>query len=121
MAEILLFHHIVGLTPGVLAFADDLRAQGHTVHTPDLYQGRVFGSLEEGLSGINEIGFDNVVSRGLAASEGLPKDIVYAGFSLGVVPAQQLAQNRPGARGALLFHSCVPVTQFGPSWPQGVP
>ncbi len=48
-------------------------------------------------------------------------EIVYAGLSLGVVPAQKLAQTRPGARGALLFHSALPVSEFGPAWPQGVP
>ena len=48
-------------------------------------------------------------------------ELVYAGFSLGVVPAQKLAQTRPGARGALLFYSCIPVPEFGQAWPKGVP
>jgi dienelactone hydrolase len=122
MAEVVVFHHAQGLTPGVVAFADELRRGGHTVHTPDLFDGRTFGSIEEGLGYAEQIGFpDEVIARGARAVEELPAGLVYAGFSLGVLPAQMLAQTRPGARGALLFHSCVPVSEFGPAWPDGVP
>ncbi len=121
MAEVVLFHHAQGLTPGVVAFADELRRAGHTVHTPDLYDGRTFATLEEGVGHAEKIGFGEVLERGLGAVEGLPAELVYAGFSLGVVPAQRLAQTRGGARGALLFHSCIPVSEFGSAWPDGVP
>jgi dienelactone hydrolase len=122
MAEVVLFHHAQGLTPGVVAFADELRGAGHTVHTPDLFDGRTFGSIEEGMRYAEEIGFpDEVIERAARAVEELPAELVYAGFSLGEVPAQNLAQTRPGARGALLFYSCVPVSAFGSAWPEGVP
>ncbi|HEX2075611.1 MAG TPA: dienelactone hydrolase family protein [Geodermatophilus sp.] len=121
MAEVVLFHHAQGLTAGVVAFADDLRRAGHTVHTPDLFQGRTFATVHQGVAHAEEIGFGEVVERGVRAVEGLPAELVYAGFSLGVLPAQRLAQTRPGARAALLFHACVPVSAFGPSWPDGVP
>jgi dienelactone hydrolase len=122
MAEVVLFHHAQGLTPGVVAFADELRRAGHAVHTPDLFGGRTFGTLAEGMAFAGEIGFPGeVIERGVRAVEGLPAGLVYAGFSLGVLPAQMLAQTRPGARGALLFYSCVPVSEFGPGWPDGVP
>ena len=121
MAEVLLFHHAQGQTPGFLAFADELRRAGHTVHTPDLFDGRTFGSIGEGLGYVKEIGFAGVLERGVRAADDLPSELVYAGFSLGVLPAQQLAQTRPGAQGALLFYSCVPVSEFGESWPAGVP
>jgi dienelactone hydrolase len=122
MAEVVLFHHAQGLTPGVVAFADVLRRGGHTVHTPDLFDGRTFGSIEEGLEYAEQIGFpDEVIGRGVRAVEPLPAGLVYAGFSLGVLPAQMLAQTRPGARGALLFYSCVPVSEFGAAWPDEVP
>ena len=122
MAEVVLFHHAQGLTPGVIAFADELRGAGHTVHTPDLFGGRTFGSIEEGMSYAEEIGFPGeVIERAARAVEELPAELVYAGFSLGEVPAQKLAQTRPGARGALLFYSCVPVSAFSSAWPQGVP
>ena len=122
MAEVVLFHHAQGLTPGIAAFAGELRRAGHTVHTPDLFGGRTFGSIEEGMQYAQEIGFPGeVIARGARAVEGLPAGLVYAGFSLGVLPAQMLAQTRPGARGALLFYSCVPVSEFGPAWPDGVP
>jgi dienelactone hydrolase len=121
MAEVLLFHHAQGLTAGVISFADALRQAGHTIHTPDLFDGRTFDTLEEGMSYVRERGFGAVIERGVRAAEGLPTELVYAGFSLGVVAAQMLAQTRPGARGALLFYSCVPVSEFGTSWPKGVP
>src|SRR3954447_16533016 len=120
MPEVVLFHHVQGLTPGVVAFADDLRAAGHTVHTPDLFEGRTFATFEEGLGHAQEIGFGEVMERGSRAVEGLPPEPVYAGFSLGVLPAQRLTQTRAGARGALLFYSCVPTSEFGSS-PAGVP
>lgn len=120
MADVLRFHHIQGLTDGVRAFADELRAAGHTVHTPDLFEGRTFGSIEEGFGFAREAGFDTVRARGLAAADGLGADLVHAGFSFGVTVAQRLAQTRPGARGALLLHSCLPVGELG-AWPAGVP
>ena len=121
MAEVLLFHHAHGLTGGVLQFADDLRAAGHIVHTPDLYEGKTFSSLEYGVAYAEQVGFDAIMDRGRQAAAGLPNGIFYAGFSLGVMPAQMLAQTREGAKGALLFHACVPPTAFGASWPSGVP
>jgi dienelactone hydrolase len=121
MAEVLLFHHAQGLTPGVAAFADQLRHAGHIVHTPDLFDGRTFDAIETGMRFVKELGFGEVMARGERAAEELPVELVYAGFSLGVVPAQKLAQTRPGARGALLFYSCVPVSEFGSAWPKGVP
>ena len=121
MAEVLLFHHAQGLTPGIVSFADELRRAGHIVHTPDLFDGRTFDSIEQGMSFIKERGFGEMIERGVRAAEGLPNELVYAGFSFGVVCAQKLAQTRAGARGALLFYSCVPVSEFGPAWPKGVP
>jgi dienelactone hydrolase len=121
MAEVLLFHHAQGLTPGVRDFAGRLSRSGHTVHVPDLYEGRIFDDLADGVAYAGETGFDTIIERGRAAAEGLPSELVYGGFSLGVLPAQMLAQTRPGARGALLFHASVPTSEFGGSWPLGVP
>jgi dienelactone hydrolase len=123
MADVLLFHHIQGLTPGVLAFADRLRAAGHTVHTPDLYDGRTFATIQEGAAfsqGDGAPDFDKLADEAAAA---LPSSLVYAGFSSGVMYAQRLAQTRAGARGALLFEACLPISgewAVGP-WPEGVP
>ncbi|GAA0944000.1 dienelactone hydrolase family protein [Pseudonocardia zijingensis] len=121
MAEVLLFHHALGLTAGCRAFADELRAVGHVVHTPDLFEGRTFGSVPEGVRHAEQLGFDTVTERGMRAAEALPARIVLAGFSLGVMPAQRLAQTRPGAAGALLVHGSVPLPEFGGTWPDGVP
>ena len=121
MAEVVLFHPALGLTPGVVAFADELRGAGHTAHTPDLFEGRTLATIDEGVGHAQEIGFGEVMQRGARAVEDLPAELVDAGFSLGVVPARMLAQTRPGARGARSFHSCVPVSEFGPARPTGVP
>ena len=123
MTEVLFFHHAQGLTPGLKAFADELREAGHTVHTPDLFDGRTFESIPEGMAFIQASGMDEMVERGVRVADDLPKDLVYAGMSFGEMVAQKLAQTRPGARGALLFYSAIPVSgewSFGP-WPKGVP
>lgn len=121
MADVLLYHHIQGLTDGVASFADELRRAGHTVHTPDLFDGRTFASIEDGFAYAKEAGFDAIRERGAAVADDLGDDLVYAGLSFGVTIAQRLAQTRPGARGALLLHSCLPVSEFGETWPEGVP
>ncbi len=120
MAEILLFHHAQGQTAGFGAFADRLRVAGHVVHAPDLYDGNSFATLDEGLAYAKEVGFAALGERGRSAADGLPEELVYAGFSLGVMSAQALAQTRPGAKGALLFSAALPASEFG-SWPPGVP
>lgn len=121
MAEILLFHHAQGQTPGFLAFADELRAAGHTVHTPDLYDGKTFDDLDAGVGYAKQVGFETIAERGRGAADGLSNELVYAGFSLGVLPAQELAQTRPGAKGALFFSAAFPASEFGGAWPTGVP
>ena len=121
MAELLLFHHAQGLTAGCLSFAARVRAAGHVVHAPDLYDGKTFAELAEGVGYAEQVGFDTIIERGRLAADGLPNEIVYGGFSLGVLPAQMLAQTRPGARGALLLDASVPTSEFGRPWPQGVP
>jgi dienelactone hydrolase len=121
MTEVVLYHHVQGLTAGVQSFADELRQAGHTVHTPDLFDARTFDTIEEGMAFAREASFDALADRGLAAAAGIRPEAVYAGFSFGVMVAQQLAQTRPGARGALLISACFPVSEFGDSWPESVP
>jgi dienelactone hydrolase len=121
MTEVLLYHHVQGLTDGVRSFADELRRAGHTVHTPDLFEGRTFDTIDEGMAFAREAGFGALVERGLGAADGIRPDVVHAGFSFGVMVAQQLAQTRPGACGALLVSGCLPFSEFGDNWPDGVP
>lgn len=123
MAEVLMFHHIQGLTPGVIALADQFRAAGHTIHTPDLYRGRTFASIEEGAAFVRGDDAPDVAALADAAAAELPAHLVYAGISAGVMHAQRLAQTRSGAAGAVLMESCLPITgqwAFG-DWPAGVP
>jgi dienelactone hydrolase len=119
MAEVLVFHHALGLTPGVVAFADGLRVDGNVVHAPDLYDGHTFTELSSGLDYAGETGFGTIAERGRAAADALAGELVYLGFSLGVLPAQMLAQTRRGCKGAVLLHACIPPEEFGP-WPEGV-
>jgi len=123
MAEVVLFHHVQGLTDGVRAFADRLRAGGHTVHTPDLFEGERPASIDDGIALTRRIGDEVLAARAEAAVADLPEALVYAGFSVGVMFAQRYAQTRPGARGALLYEACLPISgewAIGP-WPDGVP
>ena len=121
MSDVLLFHHAQGRTDGIVQFAERLRSAGHQVTVPDLFEGRTFATIEDGVGYAQETGFDTIIERGRAVATGLPAELVYAGFSLGVLPAQMLAQTRAGARGALLFDACVPISEFGSEWPPDVP
>jgi dienelactone hydrolase len=121
MTEIVLYHHVQGLTEGVQSFAEELRQAGHTVHTPDMFDGRTFGTIEDGMAFAREEGFEALAERGVAAAQQIGPGVVYGGFSFGVMPAQRLAQTRPGVGGALLMYSCLPVSEFGAAWPEGVP
>jgi dienelactone hydrolase len=125
MAEVVLFHSALGLRPGVIADAERLRAAGHTVHAPDYYDGEVFDDLDDGLRKRDALGMDEIIGRAREAVTGLPAELVFAGFSLGADPAELLAASRPGALGAVLMHSAVPVEAFGEfgvdRWPGGVP
>lgn len=121
VAEVLVFHHACGLTAGVLAFAEEIRSVGHVVHTPDLYEGSTFTSVVDGVHFAEQVGFDTIIERGRISAEELPRELVYAGFSLGVLPAQMLAQTRSGAAGALLFHGCIPPAELGGGWPAHLP
>ncbi|WP_219834045.1 dienelactone hydrolase family protein [Paenibacillus sp. R14(2021)] len=121
MAEILLLHHALGLTEGMHDFAGKLREAGHTVHLPDLFEGCVFDTVEDGLAYAQSVGFEAIIERGVRAASALPQEIVYAGFSLGVLAAQKLAQTREDTRGALFFYSCVPTSMFGSPWPVDLP
>lgn len=121
MSTVVLFHHALGLTDGVRDLAATWRRAGHEVHTPDLFDGSVFATVAEGVAHARQIGFPAVLQRGAAAVDGLGADLVYAGISLGVLPAQMLAQTRPGARAAVLLEACVPPDEFGGPWSESVP
>ena len=118
MAEVVVFHHALALTDPVRRFADALRAAGHTVHTPDLYDGLTFETIEAGIAHSDELGGPMaIVERARASVESLPHGVVYIGFSLGVLAAQALAQTRTGARAAVLCYSALPLGEWGDNWP----
>ncbi|MGI9616896.1 MAG: dienelactone hydrolase family protein [Acidimicrobiales bacterium] len=122
MVDVVLFHHVQGLTDGVKAFAERLAGETHRVHTPDLYRGARAANLEEGFEIKNSIGDQLLAARAEQALDGLGPGLVYAGISLGVMTAQKMAQTRPDARGALLYEACIPIAgewAFGP-WPNGL-
>ena len=121
MAELVLYHHALGLTEGVRSLGDEIRSAGHVVHTPDLYEGNTFERLDDGLAYAKQVGFGAILERGKAAAQSLPNELVYAGISLGVMPAQALAQTRPGAKGAIFISAAMPPSEFDGPWPDGVP
>ncbi|WEK04261.1 MAG: dienelactone hydrolase family protein [Candidatus Devosia phytovorans] len=120
MPTILMFHHVLGLTPGVTAFAHALSANGHTVHTPDLFDGKTFASIPSGLAHVKSIGFSEIIARGTAVANGISGEIVTMGMSLGVLPAQAIAQTRANVRGAVLLHGAITISEFSPTWPSHV-
>lgn len=120
MTHVLLLHHIQGLTPGVVALADALRSGGHDVRTPDLFDGRTFGSIDEGFAYARSVGFDTVRAPAIATADELPSGFVVAGISFGVMAAIQLATQHAGVAGALLYESFADPAEFG-AWPDGLP
>jgi len=122
MTDVVLVHHVQGLTPGVRAFAAALAGAEHTVTTPDLFGGRTFATLDEGLAFARTLD-DTAVGRAVDdVVATLPAGFVVAGVSWGVTSAQRLAQTRPGVRGALLFEACYPLGPDGfGAWPDGLP
>lgn len=120
--QVVIYHSAYGLRPAIIDFADRLRAAGHQVHTPDLYDGEVFSDRSEAIRKIQELGFDRLLERARAAVEGLPRDLIYAGFSNGGACAELLAATRAGARGAVLIHAPLMVRDLGWTvWPSDVP
>ncbi|MFJ9677403.1 dienelactone hydrolase family protein [Streptomyces sp. NPDC101194] len=112
LMNIMLFHSTYGLRPAVHAAADRLRAAGHEVHVPDLFEGHTFETVEEGLAFKEEVGKDELLRRAvLAAAPYSDRGLVYAGFSFGASTAQTLALGDEKARGLLLFHGTSDIAE----------
>lgn len=120
--EVVVYHSAYGLRPAILEFADQVRAAGYIVHTPDLYDGEVFSDRSDAVRKIQEMGFDRLLERAVAAATPLTHDLVYAGFSNGGICAELLAATRADARGAILIPSPLTVRDLGwKQWPSNVP
>ncbi len=121
MTHIVLFHSGLGLRPHLTTWRMALEAEGHQVHTPDLYDGEVFDDLRRGIEKRDALGIPELSRRASAAVEKLPDDVIYAGFSLGAASAQALALTREGARGLVMMHAALPLAAFGlTEWPDGL-
>ncbi len=121
MAEVVFFHHSGGLTAGVETLAETLRAAGHTVHAPDLFDGRTFDDVSEGVAFVDSSGEEIFAQRAAAAVEGLPREVVYGGASFGAARAAEQVLTRPGALGAFFLYGAVAPSWWGAAWPVGVP
>src|SRR5579871_5395182 len=123
MAEIVLFHSVLGPRAGVTDAADRLRSARHTVHTPDLYRGEArFDEYEPAMAYQDSIGYRELLRRAEADVAPLPSRLVYMGFSAGGAPAMWLAATRPGARACIMLHAALPVSAMGlERWPATVP
>lgn len=120
MVRTLVFHHVLGVTPGLQSFAAALEEAGHPARIPDLFEGATFPTIADGVAHAQTVGFDVILDRGVAAAEGIDGPFAVVGFSLGVLPAQKLAQTRSGVVGAVLCDGAVPSSEFGRDWPEGV-
>ncbi|AXE82711.1 dienelactone hydrolase family protein [Streptomyces atratus] len=110
--NIMLFHSTYGLRPAVHAAAHRLRAAGHEVQVPDLFEGHTFETVEEGMAFKEEVGKDELLRRAvLAAAPYSDRGLVYAGFSFGASTAQTLALGDEKARGLLLFHGTSDIAE----------
>lgn len=105
MSHIVFLHSAVGLTDGVHAMAQTLRDAGHTVTTPDYYEGRTFDTAEAGVAHRDEVGFRTLVDRVTALLADIDGPFVAAGISLGAAMAQRLGKKDPRTQAALLLHA----------------
>jgi len=116
------FHSALGLRPGLLQLVDCLRAAGHNVSSPDLYDGDVFDYAAGAIAKIQELGFDEILVRSRRAVADLPHETAYIGFSNGGACAELVAATTPGARGVVLIGAPLPIRDLGwTEWPPGVP
>ncbi len=120
MAEVVVFHHALGLTPGVAEFAQGWRDEGHVVHVPDLYEGRTFSDLDEAVEFVDSRGIPHWIAAASTAAAQYPTATAFAGFSLGSACAQYVAQTTPGARATLLFHGALSLATMELAWPDGL-
>lgn len=110
--NIMLFHSTCGLRPAVHASAERLRAAGHEVRVPDLFEGHTFETVEEGMAFKEQLGKDELLKRAvLAAAPYSDQGLVYAGFSFGASVAQTLALGDAKARGLLLLHGTSDIAE----------
>lgn len=123
MADIVLFHSVLGPRAGVTDAADRVRAAGHTVHTPDLYRGEArFDEYGPAMTYQDSIGYRELLRRAAADVAHLPPGLVYMGFSAGGAAAEWLAATRPGALACILLHAALPIGVMGlETWPATVP
>ncbi|BDM67942.1 dienelactone hydrolase [Streptomyces nigrescens] len=109
---IVLFHSVCGLRPAVHAAADRLRAAGHEVIVPDLFDGRTADSVPDGILIKDEIGKEELLKRAITAvAPYSDRGLVYAGFSFGGAVAQNLALGDEKARGLLLMHGTSDIAE----------
>ncbi|KPC81399.1 MULTISPECIES: dienelactone hydrolase family protein [Streptomyces] len=110
--NIMLFHSTCGLRPAVHASAERLRAAGHEVRVPDLFEGHTFETVEDGMAFKEQLGKDELLKRAvLAAAPYSDQGLVYAGFSFGASVAQTLALGDAKARGLLLLHGTSDIAE----------
>lgn len=121
MPEILLFHHAGGLTDGVKSFAQTLRDAGHSVEAPDLFEGRTFTDVRDGVAYAQGLDEDVMAARVAEAVAPLPADLVYGGMSMGAARAAEQVLTRPGARGAFFLYGAIAPSWWETTWPEGVP
>lgn len=121
MAEIVLFHHAGGLTEGVRAFARTLGEAGHIVHTPDLFDGRTFADVHDGVAYADSVGEDVFAARAAEIVAPMASDLVYGGMSMGAARAAEQVLARPGARGAFFLYGAIAPSWWDTPWPPDVP
>ena len=76
-----------------------MRADGHRVTLPDLFDGATSESVEGGFAIQERVGWETMMARARAAAEPLPAETALAGVSAGAQVAGTLWLERPAAEG----------------------
>ena len=121
MAELLLLHHALGVTPALQRLAARFRDAGHTVVLPDLFEGQVFGTVEEGMAHVESVGMDTLAARGEDTASDLDPGFVVCGISLGAIAAQRIGVDHDAVAAVMAVSSCLPPGYLPGPWPHSVP
>ncbi|WP_232661463.1 dienelactone hydrolase family protein [Pseudonocardia sp. TRM90224] len=105
-----LFHSVFGLRGVELAAAERLRAAGHQVVVPDLFDGVTNpGDFDAAFDHLDRIGWSTVLERAHDALADAPAETVLGGLSMGAALVGDIWPARLDAAGAFYLHAAPPV------------
>lgn len=121
MAQLLLLHHALGVTSALRRLADRFEDAGHDVVVPDLFESRVFASVEEGMEHVESVGIETLAGLGEDAASDMQPGFVVCGISLGAIAAMRAGVSNDAVAAVVVASACIPEEYIGGPWPRTLP